>query len=167
MSEQTKLGRPRKAASELPIYDSMDQCTAATGIPLAVIKAAKKAGSDAFKSNRVYLDRLLVWIFSNEQADSVTDWNQALAQEKTLRERRKRLMEDEQTADRPTIQRGAGKIMAIIFDTLERSFCYELPGSQVGKTEAEMATLAKGVITGLRTSLAQRIETLGIDESTI
>ena len=165
-TEATKetRGRPRSEPPSLPIYDSMEQCAAATGIPLKVIKAAKKAGSDAFQSNRVYLGRLLHWVFNNDEADSVMDWNQELAKFKAKREEIKLGKDAEQIADRPTIQRGAGKIMAIIFDALERSFCYELPGANVGKSEVEQAAAAKAVISGLRTRLASDIENMGVAE---
>lgn len=164
----TKIGRPQEEIKPLPVFDSMEQCFAVLGIPLKVQRAAKKAGCVAFKSNRVYPKPLIEWIFANEDSDSVTDWNQALAQEKTFRERIKRQKDEEAIADRPTVQRRAGKIMAMIFDTLERSFCYELPGSVVGKNEPAIAAEAKAVINGLRKRLVGEIEALGkTDEAAV
>ncbi len=53
----------RESSQKLPVYDSIDQCVGATGISRSVIKIAKKAGCDAFSSNRVHLAKLLAWMF--------------------------------------------------------------------------------------------------------
>ena len=49
---------------ELPIFDSMAACASATGIPKAVLRAAKRQGCPAFRSNRVALGPFLTWYFS-------------------------------------------------------------------------------------------------------
>jgi hypothetical protein len=48
-------------------YDSIANCSAATGIPPGKIKAAKKSGCDAFKGSRVRLLPLLKFIFSRDE----------------------------------------------------------------------------------------------------
>ena len=68
--------QPKQSAEpqpSLPIYDSMQQCSAATFIPLSVLKNAKRRGCDAFRANRVYLGLLLRWIFTAEDSGSPLD----------------------------------------------------------------------------------------------
>jgi hypothetical protein len=43
-------------------YDSMAACSSDLGIPVGVLKRAKATGSDAFRSNRVDMRKLLVWL---------------------------------------------------------------------------------------------------------
>ena len=52
-------------------FDSLLQCSAATGIPLLVLKRAKRNGCPAFRSSRVELYPFLKWYF--EQDASVLD----------------------------------------------------------------------------------------------
>lgn len=60
----------RETSQELPVFDSIEACVGSTGIPKDTIKEAKRAGSDAFRSNRVDLKRLLSWLFSENGKDS-------------------------------------------------------------------------------------------------
>lgn len=46
----------KESSQELPVFDSIDACVGATGIPRHVIKGAKKLGCSAFHSNRVKLE---------------------------------------------------------------------------------------------------------------
>jgi hypothetical protein len=49
-------------------FDSLKQASAALKLPMRVLQAAKKAGCDAFRSNRVYEAELLVWLEANPAA---------------------------------------------------------------------------------------------------
>jgi hypothetical protein len=62
---------PRPAANGLPVYDSMEQCGAAAGIPLLILKTAKRNGCSAFRSNRVFLGEFLAWHFTQENKDLI------------------------------------------------------------------------------------------------
>jgi hypothetical protein len=53
-----------ESAGNLPVYDSMQQCAARTGIPMNQIKAAKQKGCEAFRWNRVALGPLLTCLFA-------------------------------------------------------------------------------------------------------
>jgi hypothetical protein len=57
-----KPGRPRNSTPVLPIYDSMDQCEAHTGITKEVQQRMKKDGCLAFRGNSVHLADLLAWV---------------------------------------------------------------------------------------------------------
>lgn len=63
----------RETSQELPVYDSIDACSGATGIPRGVIKSAKKLGCSAFHSNRVKLGPLLAFIFTEKEGPSGTE----------------------------------------------------------------------------------------------
>lgn len=158
------VGRPR--THDLPVYDSMERCTAATGIPRSLMQLARKSGCDAFTANsRVVLEKLLRWIFSEERDESGVDWSQRLAEYKARREKIKLDKESLLISDRPTIERGAARIMAHIFDTLERMFCYELPPSIVGRTEPEIAFESRKVIDELRDRLKSDFQNIGNNET--
>lgn len=157
-------GRPAKEHATLPTFDSMDQCTAIAHVPRSVMQMAKKGGCQAFTQNsRVILEKLLEWIFSTERDANAIDWSQEFMKERALREKNKRLKEDELLADRSVIKRGANKIMTSIFDTLDRVFKYELPASCVGKSEQEIAGENGKAINELRTKLDSDFERLGVE----
>ena len=64
-------------------YDSIGACSAATGIPVTVLKHAKRQGCGAFRGSRVYLAPLIRWIF--ESADrSPVNYEQERAQHVVL-----------------------------------------------------------------------------------
>lgn len=69
------IGRPRNAAPELPIYDSMKGTAGATGIPAHVLASAKAAGCPAFRAGRVYLGEFLAWYFNTgSDGEALRDW---------------------------------------------------------------------------------------------
>lgn len=160
----SERGRPSKEHATLPTFDSMDQCTAIAHIPRAVMQMAKKGGCQAFTANsRVILGKLLEWIFSTERDENATDYSQQFMRWRAEIEKIKLDEKKELLADRPTIRRGAGKIMTSIFDTLERVFRYELPASCVGKNEQEIATENGKAINDMRTKLDAEFERLGVE----
>jgi hypothetical protein len=68
----------------LNAYDSMGSAAACLSLPLGVLRAAKRAGCTAFRSNRIYGDELLEWLKVNP-VEEVKD----LRQEKVAEEVRK------------------------------------------------------------------------------
>lgn len=132
-------GRPRTAAPTLPIYDSMQACSNATGIPLSALKTAKHSGCSAFRSNRVDLGLLLPWLFSQNGEDSGLNWNEELAKEKAKRERIKRMKEEKLVADKGVVREGLQSVAALYFGHLAR--CErELPPDLKGRTELEISS---------------------------
>lgn len=64
----------------------MVSCSAACKIPLATIRAAKRAGAPGFdQAGRVHLGLLLPWFFASGDALSGTDWHQRLKRAQALR----------------------------------------------------------------------------------
>jgi hypothetical protein len=160
-TKKKKAGRPRSEVVLLPIYDSMQACHAATGIPLRAMKHAKKHGSDAFRSNRVDLGRLIRWLFAQGDDDSGIDWNQELAKEKAKREKIKRLLDEKRVIDRDISRQLIQSGVSIIFTELERIFLAELPGAAKGMDERGIKGKAETAIEDLRKSLTQKFDRIG------
>ena len=88
--------------TRLPTYESMGQCAAATHIPLAVLKRAKRSGCDAFiTGNRIRLEALLRWVFENDVEEQI-DFQTERALE--LRAKRKRIEREEAEAARELVR---------------------------------------------------------------
>lgn len=75
-----------KTHTTLPSFPSMVSCSAACKIPLALIRAAKRAGAPGFdQAGRVHLALLLPWFFASGDALTGTDWHQRLKRAQALR----------------------------------------------------------------------------------
>jgi len=68
-----KIKKTHKTSTLLGQYESLAACSGATGIPLAVLKRAKRAGCPAFVAHRVDLVPLLTWLFASGN-DAGVDW---------------------------------------------------------------------------------------------
>jgi hypothetical protein len=55
------------------VADSMSAAAGRTGIPIGVIRAAKRGGCDAFRGSRVNLARLREWLVSAEKEPTLSD----------------------------------------------------------------------------------------------
>src|SRR4030095_5174190 len=104
--------------------------------PTSDFKAAKRSGSDAFKSNRVYLAPLLKWIFA-ERSDDKINWREHFDRFHALREETRHQKESEQILDKAetafTINRG----MSLVFGQLDRQAHVGLPPDFKGLKEVE------------------------------
>ena len=90
--------RPKiRKTHTLPTFDSLASCSASTGIPLPILKQAKKSGCTAFRNSRVELGPLLRFLFQREPESGV-DWKtrllaaQAKLEELKLQEREESLV---------------------------------------------------------------------------
>lgn len=147
-----RRGAPRKVAIELPIFDSIGSCAAATGIPVAILKEAKRSGCLAFKSTRVYLGELLPWIFSRETDDAV-NWGERHKKFQALRGELAYGREKEELADRSEIREAARAIRLVMSRELEQTFCAELPAEVKGCSEVEIRDKSKAAIGRLNATL--------------
>lgn len=118
-------GRPRSAAPELPIYDSIAQCAHATKIPATLIKKAKRSGCAAFRSNRVDLSALLEWIFS--QAEGGENWIDFRAKYAALREKIEHDKRAELVVEKEATAQGIHAAEGVFFGALDRIFLSTLP----------------------------------------
>jgi hypothetical protein len=54
---------------ELPVYDNVEQCSGATGIPVSLIKAIRRTSKEPFKNQRIHLGPLLREVFADQKED--------------------------------------------------------------------------------------------------
>jgi hypothetical protein len=67
--QQTTKPKPSEPAAPPRLrdyYDSIANATAQTGIPAAILRAAKRGGCPAFRSNRFYILDFLGWFWSDD-----------------------------------------------------------------------------------------------------
>jgi hypothetical protein len=96
IKEPTASAR-RRYALELPIYESLVQMSGATGIPLAVLKRAKRQGAQFTFHGRYHLRQFLDWCFSQrENADAI---DVPMEQARIIREQRRKLERENRVAD--------------------------------------------------------------------
>ena len=55
-----------KRLGTLPSYDNMKQCSAATGIPISIIKRVRRSSREAFQDTRISLGPLLKAVFEEK-----------------------------------------------------------------------------------------------------
>ena len=159
-----KKAKTKPNPSPLPVFDSMAQCSGATGIPLSVIRNAKRSGCPGFAWHRVELAALLRWMFREDgTADQdwsaqLVRWNAELAKLRLDRERA--LM-----VDRAEVITGLRSAMVVLFGEIDRRFLNELPPVLRGLGEVEIRAKASAAVEDLRTSLRARFDALGKGES--
>lgn len=73
---KSRPGRPSVHSKGLPVFESIRQTSGATGIPVAILRDAKRRGCPAFKSgNRIDLGAFLRWHFENSDDKPGLDLN--------------------------------------------------------------------------------------------
>ena len=124
---------------DLPIYDSMQQMSGATGIPLDVLKYAKKNGCRFVEHSRAHLSEFLRWFFLKADRDEDANWGvrdkkaTALIKEVKL-ERLRGSVVDFRLADNFI----RNLIAQFVFAELKR-LRNEFPGGLKGKDEVAIA----------------------------
>jgi hypothetical protein len=133
-----KRGRPTGPDSFLPrVFDSMSQCSSATGIPISFLKQAKTADCAAFRHGRVDLVEFLRWRFGQPE-DAVEDWGAELQRYRALRERIKLDSDQQRVIDRSAVQTALAKGMALLFQKIDNEFGLMLPPALRGLPEVEI-----------------------------
>ena len=117
-----------------PVCDSMAQAAESTGIPLSILKTAKRNGCPAFQYGRVDLGDFLRWFFAQDTEHDV-DWTKrdkrasALTKEAKLEETRDHL------CDVSIVTQFIHDLVAnCFFGELERQ-AHEYPSTLKGKNE--------------------------------
>ena len=119
----------------LPVVGSMEQATAACGMPVSMLKRAKRDGCPAFKpSNRIHLGELLRWFFAQttqdmgdeQPPDGLATWRDALNRAQTKREEIRLAKDKGQVVEFDEARRQASEAAASYFAELDR-MCRELP----------------------------------------
>lgn len=160
--EPRRQGRPSKGSQELPVYTSMGECSAATGIPLLRIKAAKDAGCTAFRYSRVELGKLLPFLFQDRPVEATeesgTSWRSEGDKYKALNEKLRYEENRGYLADKREVVQGLKAGQAEVFAMLERIFCAELPPALVGLREIELRDKCQSEIEKVKAALRKRFE---------
>ena len=148
-----KRGRPRKeVAPELPTYDSMKACAAATGIPLETLKLAKRKGCEGFRSTRVSLGPVLRWIFSQGDESDI-NWSAELNKYKAQREEIRLAQDRAEVIPRSDVVEGVGAAMGELFGSLDRVLLSELPPVLKGLSEKAIRAKCENHIENLKEKL--------------
>jgi len=137
-------GRPAEYSRELPCYDTMEQCSAKTGVPIACLKLAKKQGCDGFSpGGRIHFSEFIKWWFKqgdkleSNDPDKDVDWGirdkraTALMREAKLQEQYERVI------DFGVAAKFVNRLIGTFFSNYER-WRQEFPASAKGKTEQEI-----------------------------
>lgn len=142
MNRRTEMGQKGRRATyalELPQYPNMGACSGATGVPIGVLKTAKKNGCPAFRNSRVDFGVFVKWWFENGDQDAREDWTkrskraEALLRETKLEEQRGLLV------DRSLVTKFVKHtVTTLFFAQLDRQE-QEYPSSLKGKSEIEIA----------------------------
>jgi hypothetical protein len=148
---------PISSASRLPVFDSMQACEAATGIPKGLQQQAKRDGCEAFDSHgRVRLGELLRFLFAKgEDGEESANWPDRLKRAQALKaEHELSILQGEyveRTKVRADMTAAASKAVAV----LTQKFETELPAKQDGMPAAEIAKLNRAAIREVRIILSQ------------
>lgn len=146
----------------IPKYESHAQCSAATGIPAQVIRAAKKDGCAGFSGSRVELEPLLRWIFKEgaDRQDIETNWSEALKEYQAKRERIRLSIDEEKVVDRGEVIFAISKGMSVMFNLIDRVFAIELPPALKGLPETEIKQRLDAAVESFKVSLKSELEPL-------
>jgi hypothetical protein len=104
LDEELQRTETAKTEANLPTFDSMATCSARTGIPLSVLKQAKKAGCTAFRmGSRVELEPLLRFLFSQSAEEAGLDWSNELKKWQAKRQQQAYEQRDRELVDQDEV----------------------------------------------------------------
>lgn len=140
--------------------DGLAQASKLLGVPLALLKAAKRAGAPGFRHGRVYLAEVQAWIEKNPSAESQDAEPQDIQTarfHKVLEEVRK-LRHQNERASGEVIHRSvvASALAAMCQDwnTARVRFEAEGPARMAGKEADECRVVVRGFMDEVGTALA-------------
>jgi hypothetical protein len=126
----------------LPVYDSIQACSSATGIPVAALRLAKKNGCNAFAHSRVDLGLFIRFTFSMAGKD-ISNWADHKLEASAKREWIKLQKDEGNVIDRGHARDAAAQLAGAIDSTLEKVFVSEFPPACVGLDPMAISQLAK------------------------
>lgn len=109
----------------------MQQCAASTGIPIGLIKRAKKAGCSAFKSNRVDLRLLLPAVIGAQGPDWGEEDRKWSAEARKLKFQK----DQERFWEKDEVDQAIAAAVGVLFREIDRLFNIELPPQIKGLDE--------------------------------
>ncbi len=158
-----RVGRKPDPDSSIPrVFDSISQCSAVTGIPVAALRAAKKADDPpcpAFRHSRVDLVAYLKWRFGLSE-DAIEDWGNDLKMWKAKREKIAHDKDAGTVADRSEVTFAVGKAMAVLFSSMDRQFGNSLPPVLKGLDEAGIQQRLLSAVETFKSDVRQSLSTI-------
>jgi hypothetical protein len=156
---------PKK--SILPTLESMPQVHAVTGMPLGIIREAKKSGCAAFiTGNRIALEPLLKWFFSefddaaDRPPDGLHSWREALNRAQTKREELRLERERGELMSADEACRQAAAAMGLTFSELDR-ISRECPPALQGLDAVGVHKRLSAEIARMRETLREKFDEIG------
>jgi hypothetical protein len=140
--------------NSLPTYDSIASCASSTGIPLRILKHAKQSGCPAFKGSRVYLDKLLPWLFQNDNGDN-KDHGEEFKKWRAAIEKQKFQKRAEELVSREDVASSIYEILGPADQIIENAFCSELPAKMAGLDAAKAREEGMKIADQLRRQLRE------------
>lgn len=163
MKESAK--KKQETATRLPIYESQGECAGQTGIPLALIRKARREGCEAFKAgNRIDLAVLLRWIFSDDDNDASINWSEKLDEFRAKREEIKLAKDRAEALDADQVFADVASGTALVFAELDRLFITELPPALRGMDETAIRARCRTVIGTLKLAVREKLVKLMPDD---
>jgi len=154
-------GRPRIRAMEVPMFDSLQHMAGMTGIPLSVLKLAKRSGCMFCSHGRCDLIIFLKWFFvenQEKQGHESIDWisrdkrGSALLKEAKLEE------ELERVIDFSIASRFVNYITQVAFFSELERLAQEFPATLKGKNEIEVENEVELQIKQIKESLKKSVQ---------
>lgn len=142
-----------------PVYASMAQMSADTGIPMSVLTEAKKSGCMFVRHSRADSGEFIRWFFrQNLDPEEQVNWTErskraeALTREVNLERLRKRVI------DFKFVEKWLGDLVnSLFFGELER-LAQEFPPGLAGKEEVQIRVECRRQIDNIKRGLAKRLE---------
>lgn len=142
----------------MPIYDTLQQCAAATGVPLSALKMAKSSGCEAFRHGRVNFGEFIRWFFGQGTDGDNTDW---VKENKRLDALIKRIKLDElkkRIIDFAEVNRFLQQLVgSCFFGELER-MSQEFPPVLKGQNENEIQARILADVEKVKADLTARLK---------
>ena len=141
---------------------SLAEAERLTGITRQTLSAYKKDGCQAFKPNgRISLPELESWMALNgkEAGRAPSDLMQArirLLTAQAVKTEHDNKIRHGEMVNKAEIRDAAVQIMTLVFDSLEKDFCQELPPDLVGLDAPAIAVRCTAAIDALRDELRER-----------
>ena len=158
-----RTGQPRGA---FPVMQTMEMAAVAIGVPISLVKAAKRAGCKAFLvSGRTDTAILIPYLFQmlhkgSDLPDGFASWREMLEAEKAKREGIKRQQDEKSVMLTADAQRQAGEAMVMVFAELERRD-RELPPALAGLPAVEIFKRMNADTEAIRRNLKTKFEEVG------
>jgi len=137
-------------SSRLPVYENMNQCSAATGIPLTVIKSAKRGAAKLGTASRIDLGALLRQVFDGSKEQ---DWRKLREKCDALRSEAELEKVRGEVLDREQVGMAIRTCVSTFWHALDRAADLELPPALKGKDEAAIRVELKAAIERMKKTI--------------